>query len=181
MPNITLKLSVNPAIDTITFLAEYGEKMKSEGTEFESISFFYNVLFDGGMLRVPIVFEAINKKFAFFFIYNEDDVKKYNFSKELLTSTEYPNPIYLSTVDCMNINGEMDSLTPFHLEDLSYDKKEKPKGKFGMWWRKDEDEFFHKSLTQTYLTEIYNEINGYETLILGYLLTSIKFEGFETI
>ncbi len=178
-PNIQFELIGNLGIDIMATIGRLDKEMKRNNLSFDVKGFYYIKLLEEGALRIPVVFESENKAYSLFYIYNEEQARAFNSLKNLISDTEFPNALYISTIDCKKVTDKSNALTPFNLSDLSYVENVELKGNYGMWWNESGDMVFHTSKTKEYLDKIYESVKGYESYILGFLLSEIKIKGFE--
>jgi len=179
LPTIQFNLMGNPGMDVMASVGRLDKEMKSKNLAFDIKGFFYTKLFDTGVLKVPVIFKAGDKGYSLFYIYDEEQAKAFNASKDLISDSEYPNALYISAVDCSKISESTNALSSLNLSDLSYNEKPVLKGDYAMWWAMDDDKVFHTSKTQESLTDIFDCIHGYESYMFGYLLSEVKMKGFE--
>lgn len=178
-PNIQFGLMGNQGMDVMATIGRLDKEMKSNNLPFEVKGFYYTKLLEEGALKIPVVFKSENKGYSLFYIYDEEQAKAFNSSKDLISDTEFPNALYISTIDCEKITAKSNGLTSFNLSDLSYNEKPELKGDYGMWWSESSDNVFHTSKSKESLDEIFECVKGYESYMFGYLLSEIKMKGFE--
>jgi len=178
-PNIQFGLMGNQAMDVMATIGRLGKEMESNNLPFDVKGFYYTKLFEEGVLKIPVIFKSGDKGYSLFYIYDEEQAKVFNSLKDFVKESEFPNALYISTIDCKKVTAKSDGLTLFQLSDLSYNEKPELKGSYGMWWSENNDNVFHTSKSKEALDEIYECVKGYESYIFGYLLSEIKMKGFE--
>lgn len=179
LPDIKFGLMGNPGMDIMATIGRLDKEMKSKNIPFDVKGFYYTKLYDEGALKIPVVFKSNNKGYSLFYIYDEEQAKAFNSSKDLIQDSEFPNALCISTVDCSQVIDKSNCLTSFNLSDLSYNEKPDLKGDYAMWYSDANDNVFHTSNTKKSLDEIYECAKGYESYMFGYLLSEIKMKGFE--
>jgi hypothetical protein len=145
--------------------------------EANNLSFDYSVLYisllEEGALQVPVVFTSENTGYSVFFIYNEEDAKKYNDALIKVKYTAYPNAIYFSVFDMQGFFGKVQSTRTLRLADLRLNKEATLSDEYAMWWSIDEETTFSSSETKEILESIYEIQKDYESVYTGYLLQQV--------
>lgn len=173
-PNIQFLLKGNRGLDIMASIGRLSKEMKSNNMPFEVKGFYYTKLLEEGALNIPVVFKSEEKGYSIFYIYDEEQAKAFNSSKDLISDTDYPNALYISTIDCTKVTAKSNSLTSVNLSDLSYNEKPELKVDYGMWWSENNDKIFHTSKSKESLDKIFECVKGYESYMFGYLLSEIK-------
>ena len=148
-----------------------------EFCEASHLSFDYSVLYisliEEGALQVPIVFTSENTGYSVFFVYNEEDAKKYNDALIKIKYTAFPNAIYFSVFDMKGVFNKVQSTRTLRLSDLRIDKDAKLKDEYAMWWSVEDETSFSNSETKEILESIYEIQKDYESVYTGYLLQQV--------
>lgn len=171
--NIELGIAGKIRVDGILAIAAM-EKIAKERNEDFKFSVMYTTLLEEGALTIPVVCSIGEKKYAIYFIYQEEDLLKYKDLLNHVAKTAYPNLIYFSSIPIYEGYEPKAIIEPFQLADLRCDKTAKVAGKFAMWWSLAEDPLFHKSKSFEYLSKLNEFMNGYETYMLGYVLRQTR-------
>ncbi len=145
--------------------------------DLKNLSFNYFVLYisliDDGALQVPLVFNAGHKAFSVFFIYSEEDAKKYLDALDKLGETEYPNAIYFSAIEIGQVTKKIICTRTLKLADLKFNARAVISGEYAMWWPDESEDIFWDSPTSKILQNTYEVFRNYESVHAGYLLNQI--------
>lgn len=179
LPEINFQLSGNLGLDIMAIVGKLDKELKSKGLSFDLKGFYYTKLLEDGTLKIPVVFQSEGKGYSLFFIYDEEQAKTFNSLKSFAKDSDYQNALYISCVDCKKTTVTKDGKSSFNISDMTYVEKPELNGEYAMWWNEKGDELFHKSKTKESLDGIYESMKGYESYILGYILSEIKMKGFE--
>lgn len=138
-------------------------------------------IYENRFLEIPILHEVKGNKYSLFIIYNELKAKKYNDAREFIKKSDYPNALYISTINISDIKSQVDCIEPLKIANLRYITEQHQKelsipekGDYCIWWPSNAESNFNNSKTSTLLNNIYQTINGYEEYMWGYLLFSLN-------
>jgi len=145
--------------------------------DLNNLSFDYSVLYisllEDGALQIPLVFNSENTGYSVFFIYTEEDAKKYNDAIIKIKETAYPNAIYFSCFDFSGVLGKELSTRTLQLSDLRIEKEANLTEEYAMWWSEDDETSFSNSETNEILDSMYEILQDYESVYTGYLLHQV--------
>ncbi|HAA13976.1 MAG TPA: hypothetical protein DCE41_20725 [Cytophagales bacterium] len=170
---VTINNSGELRVDALLCIAEL-EKYAEENHKLFHYEVMHPMFVEAGVLTAPLVFTLNDKGYAAFFIYTEEEAKKYRDALHHLDQTDYPNAIYFTALDLLGSNETAPSTEPFQLADMRAIKDELPHDDYAMWWATEDDTTFHPSESASLLSKLYETINGYTTLMVGYLLRQVK-------
>ncbi|MEL6534834.1 MAG: hypothetical protein AAFQ98_05450 [Bacteroidota bacterium] len=170
---VTINNSGELRVDAILCIAEL-ERFAEEHHKLFHYEVMHPMFVEAGVLTAPLVFTLNEKGYSAFFIYTEEEAKKYRDAVHHLPETDYPNAVYFSAIDLLGSNERVPSTEPFQLADMRAIKDELPAEDYAMWWASQEDEKFHSSESASLLSKLYETMKGYTTLMVGYLLRQVK-------
>ncbi len=170
--NIQVSNSKQLRVDAILAISKLQEFCDTNGFSFD-FSVMYISLLEEGALQVPIVFTSENIGYSVFFIYDEEDAKKYNDALLKIKYTAYPNAIYFTSFDITGVFGKIQSTRTLRLSDLRIDKEASLNDEYAMWWSGEDETTFTKSDTKEILESIYEIQEDYESVYTGYLMQQI--------
>jgi hypothetical protein len=159
-------------VDAILAISKLQEFCDVNRLSFD-FSVLYISLLEEGALQVPIAFTSENTGYSVFFIYDEEDAKKYNDALLKIKYTSYPNAIYFSSIDVTEVFGKVQSTRTLRLSDLRIDKEAMLSDEYAMWWSGEDETLFSTSETKEILESIYEIQQDYESVYTGYLLQQV--------
>jgi len=171
----TIKLSIAGVfrIDGLLAISEMDEIAKKRKKDFD-FSVMHTTLLDEGALTVPVVCTIGDEKYSIYFIYDKENMSKYNDLVKQVSRTPYPKLLYFSSIPIYETQEEKSIIEPFQLADLRVDKDAKITDRYAMWWSTEDDPYFYKSKTFDYLAKLNELLNGYETYMTGYVLRQVR-------
>ncbi len=170
--NIQVSNSNQLRVDAILAITKLQEFCDANSLSFD-FSVLYISLIEEGALQVPFVFTSKNTGYSVFFIYDEEDAKKYNDALLKIKYTPYPNAIYFSCLDITEVFGKVQSTRTLRLSDLRIDKEASLNDDYAMWWSGEDETIFSTSETKEILESIYEIQKDYESVYTGYLLQQV--------
>ncbi len=181
LPVFDINLIGNLPADTIALAAKLEKVVAPQEPSFELGGLYYKKLLAEGILNIPIVFRWKDQGYAVFLVYNEEQAKLLNTAKVVLSDSDYPQVLYVSTLDCRAIIAPASQPLQFALSDMECQADAKPRGEYAMWWSMPEDTLFHQSPDNPQLERIMALVQDYGTYLFGHLLCEIKMPGFEKL
>ena len=181
LPDFQFSLTGNFALDIMSGIGKIDKVFKKAKIPFEVEGFYYTKLFEEGKLDIPVVFKAKHQAFSLFFLYNEDQIKTFNDARDRIKDAAFPNALFLAKVNPALSNERLFSLSRLKLSDLKYYHNLPLQGTYAMWWSTEEDAYFPNAPIQRLYHQIYTTIKGYETYMVGYILSEIKMKGYEDL
>jgi len=170
--NININNSNKLRIDAISVISTLQKYCDANHLSFEYFPLYISLLVDGA-LSVPVVFISEQTGYSVFFIYTKEDAKKYNDAIAKIKETPYPNAIYFSSFDIVNVQDKEQSTRTLQLSDLRIEKEGNLNEEYAMWWSADDEAGFSNSETKEILDSIYDIQKDYESVYTGYLLHQI--------
>ncbi|GLR18592.1 hypothetical protein [Portibacter lacus] len=167
-------------IDAIIAMSKLSEIAKERGLESKE-EVMYTTLIEKGAMTIPLISKMGDEQYAFYFIYNEDDLAKYQDLRRNIGETAFKHLVHFSALPVDTVVPEKKIVEPLQLADIRYDKDISCQGDFAVWWATESDEVFHNSLSYNYLEKINQILEKYGTFLHGYVLRQTRINADEQI
>ena len=173
LSQLTVNLSGHFSQDLFEWKEQVNQLCSKSDKGFKILGLDYGLLFEEGLLKVPVFFTINQQTCALFFIYREQDARRFKDARKKLSNFGIRQVFYLSKFDLKQIKSKESALSVFGFKDLTWQETLAP-GTYQTWWSTPNDPNFDSSKTKQYLLYIKQNLQGYLKHILQYLFTEVK-------
>ncbi|MEM9824765.1 MAG: hypothetical protein AAF985_27005 [Bacteroidota bacterium] len=142
-------------------------------TVLEILGIDYGLLFEEGFRKVPVFFKLHQQTCALFFIYREQEARKFKDAKKKLSKFGIRQVFYLSQVDPKQVTYKESALSVLGFKDLAW-QESLCAGTYQSWWPTANDPLFEVSKTKQYLIDIQKCLEGFLKHFVQHLFTEVN-------
>lgn len=171
-PVIDLKPTGVPAVDLLTVAADLADLAKAPSN---GMAFLRELVYDDGILRVPLVIDEGGKKTGVF-VYGADHADPaghYTGVRSLLRTRENMNAVYYAATSLAPAKPAT-VLEPIDTPFFRKPDKEADNAAYSLWWSTPEDPTFTASEDRPLLDRWFNALDGYGWLLFTAFLKDLE-------